>query len=577
MGDVRSRQDREGLSWLLDNIQDCVEFLTVCWVFLMLTVFPLYAPDGYHEIGGYKFSFFSGVSALFLVPGTALALVWQAGRLVEARRNRGGEEEKRGQSVSVSALDACMCVYLVFCLVSFGQSGFKKDAWAGAGGWNMGLHTRLAMIASYYLISRHFPWKEGKKSAAAVVICGALTGSGITFALGVLHRFGIDPLGFYRGIDGSYQIRFLSTIGQATWYSSYVCTVFPIGLCLFYASRRKRVRLWSGLYCVLGFMTLVTQNSDSAFAALGFLFLGLFVASCRSMRGMERFLECLILCAASFRAVGFLQWGFMDRAMELGRLSMAFSRGSISWILLLAGCSAYFFLMKRKEAGTEQKGKRGKAGGKGTAPVPSSDASWEKTGAGLRRGALWVAAVGIILLIMLIALNTAGLPERWFGLSFHSQYLFFDDKWGSNRGFIWKTAAKLYADMPLRMKLFGAGPDCFMAYSYSIPEYAKRLNDYWKPDILTNAHNEFLNLLICEGLAGMLSWIALLLAGIRRFYQESMHNPPVLAGMLTICAYAAHNFFCYQQVCCTPFLFLIIGLAEGLTRKRFGSLSGLSA
>ena len=33
-------------------------------------------------------------------------------------------------------------------------------------------------------------------------------------------------------------------------------------------------------------------------------------------------------------------------------------------------------------------------------------------------------------------------------------------------------------------------------------------------------------------------------------------------GLLAVCSYAAHNFFCYQQVCCTPFLFLILGLSE---------------
>ena len=40
----------------------------------------------------------------------------------------------------------------------------------------------------------------------------------------------------------------------------------------------------------------------------------------------------------------------------------------------------------------------------------------------------------------------------------------------------------------------------------------------------------------------------------------------VLAGMLSILAYAGHNFFCYQQVCCTPFLFIVMGLAESAVR-----------
>ena len=70
-----------GLEWFLGNVKDFAEFLTVCWAFLMLTVFPVYVIDRYQDIGAYKFSFFSGISALFLAPGAALGLVYAAGRL----------------------------------------------------------------------------------------------------------------------------------------------------------------------------------------------------------------------------------------------------------------------------------------------------------------------------------------------------------------------------------------------------------------------------------------------------------------------------------------------------------------
>ncbi|HIZ79587.1 MAG TPA: hypothetical protein IAA17_07355, partial [Candidatus Lachnoclostridium stercorigallinarum] len=44
-------------------------------------------------------------------------------------------------------------------------------------------------------------------------------------------------------------------------------------------------------------------------------------------------------------------------------------------------------------------------------------------------------------------------------------------------------------------------------------------------------------------------------------------HPEVIMGLLAVFSYAAHNFFCYQQVCCTPFLFLILGLSERLARR----------
>ena len=77
-----------------------------------------------------------------------------------------------------------------------------------------------------------------------------------------------------------------------------------------------------------------------------------------------------------------------------------------------------------------------------------------------------------------------------------------------------------------------------------------------------------MNLLICVGIGGLLSFLFLLGAGARRFYRIGKKHPEVLMGLLVVCSYAAHNFFCYQQVCCTPFLFLILGLSEQLARRR---------
>lgn len=48
----------KGTDWFFGNIRDAAQFLTGCWMFLMLTIFPLYFGNKYHEIGGYKFSFF---------------------------------------------------------------------------------------------------------------------------------------------------------------------------------------------------------------------------------------------------------------------------------------------------------------------------------------------------------------------------------------------------------------------------------------------------------------------------------------------------------------------------------------
>lgn len=163
--------------------------------------------------------------------------------------------------------------------------------------------------------------------------------------LGILHRFSIDPLGMYQGLDESWQLLFLSTIGQASWYSGYVCVALTAGATVFFIAKDNRIRTAAGLYCMLGFGTVVTQNSDSAFAAMVFLLLGLFLAGCDSFDRMERVLETLLLMFGSFKLIGILQELFPEKAKQLGSLSEFFSKSTATWVFFLIVCMGYIVLL----------------------------------------------------------------------------------------------------------------------------------------------------------------------------------------------------------------------------------------
>ncbi len=96
---------------------------------------------------------------------------------------------------------------------------------------------------------------------------------------------------------------------------------------------------------MLGFGTVVTQNSDSAFAAMVFLLLGLFLAGCDSFDRMERFLETLLLMFGSFKLIGILQELFPEKAKQLGSLSEFFSKSTATWVFFLIVCMGYIVLL----------------------------------------------------------------------------------------------------------------------------------------------------------------------------------------------------------------------------------------
>lgn len=507
------------------------EFLTGLWAFLMLTFFPLYVHDGYSGMGLHKFRFFLSASLCCLAPA-AICLLWRAGK--------GGRESLGRLCGSLSALDRAMLVYLLTVCISWCMSVDKRQAWTGAQGWFCGLRTQMLLVLSYFLVSRHFPWKK-------MIFAGHFCSSAAVFLLGVLHRFQIDPLGMYEGVEKSWQLLFLSTIGQASWYSGYVCIVLVIGVTAWYLTPRKGLRVALSAYCSLGFAAVVTQNSDSAFAAMGALLLGLFVVSCDSLDRMERFLELVLIMLGSFKLVGLLQLFWKERAVRLGELSEFWSRSTVSWVILLAAClidtAFLFYRQKYPEKTVFRKKER------------------------LRRLALGLTAVCVCAGVGLIWLNTAGVLERFFGWKSGQQYLLFDAGWGNSRGFIWRFALRGFGEFSFMRKLFGVGPDCFSAWCYGDSALAGELMHYFgRGQTLTNAHNEFLNTLFCTGAFGLTSFCMIFGAALGRFWKR--RNSFALAGMLAVLVYASHNFFCYQQVCCTPFLFLLLGLAENLARKK---------
>ena len=500
------------------------------WTVLMTAVFPLSMKNHFFQLGEHKFQFFLRVSLYCLIPAAAVLLTSLA-----AEKNRMGKGK-------FSILDYGMLFYALFSFASWRFSINRQIAWTGTDGWYGGLRTQLLLVLIYFLVSRSFLWSK-------LIFLGHFLCSGIVFLLGIGHRFDIDPLRMYEGIDPSYQLQFLSTIGQATWYSSYVCTVLVIGVTLFFLTKRPMFRLGLGVYCVLGFATVVTQNSDSAFVAMAFLCFGLLLAACNSLDRIERFFEVLILMFGTFKLVGIFQLFFPERAMRLDGLSEFLSQSLGSWIILLLFCALYMGIqIYRSKNPTKNEIVKGR----------------------LLRKTVWgLLIIGLGMYVLFLWLNTSGLLERILGIRPDHTYLLFDYHWGNSRGFIWKFVLYAFRDFSIGEKIWGIGPDCFSAYCYAKEDLAGILNRFFgHGQTLTNAHNEFLNTLFCMGIAGLISYLTVFTVAFRRFFAEQKSSPLALIGALVVLVYASHNFFCYQQVCCTPFLFLILGMAENAVRNN---------
>lgn len=611
------KENREKLELIRKYITVVERYIVLAYLICMSGIFPLYYKEKYYKIGDAKFEFFwnvslgfIGISIIFIIINFIVQRIfYKLDSSISYKKNVSVKRiEADGKYTSnflweildnLSALDYAVFIYAICVLLSYAFSDFKDYALKGAEGWEMGLCSQMIFVAIYFILSRqkifgnlfvsdkaiHTNSKisEQKKSLLSQrrmmvsIIAIHLISSVVTFILGILHRFDVDPLGMYAGLNIYQKIEFLSTIGQATWFSSYVCTVFAIGVTLFYVSEKRWIRITTGIYSIISFGILVTQNSDSAFMAIAgcMLLLGYFSVS--DMKRWYRFLQIFCLMWGTFGGIGILQRILADRAIPLDSLSVFFSQSVVTWAMFVISLVLTLFYRNYCKTESEKKtvlNSENKTNGKNryhkeTIRNSSVKQAWiMRITKGIYQGILLFLAVIIIGTVIFIYLNTRGYLLDWFGYQSTNHYLLFDYHWGSNRGSTWIISWQAFLQMPFYQKLFGVGPDSVSAYLYSIPDIYDFLHNLWGNMRLTNAHNEYLNSLLCYGVVGVTAWLAVLIGGICHFYDKAKDKPFMIAFALCIVGYVCHNIFCYQQVCCTPFLFLILGIGESLTKSE---------
>lgn len=533
MSNKLNRKNGQHIDAGVEIIGQIMEYMLAIIVIAVCTAVPLYAKDGYHQIGEAKFTAYKSI----LVIGFTVLFVMTVVYLIFWFK------EKKKWNVSVT--DMMVVIYLILSGISVISGGFYNDALWGCPGWNMGFVSQLSFALLYLFLSRFGRYYR----LITVVLCSV---AAVVFLIGVLHRMMIDPIGFYDGLADYQKAQFLSTLGQATWYGSFLMVVLPVGTAVFLYTENRMWRVISGIYVFLGFCTLVTQNSDSAYFALAGFMLVFFGVSVEKRDSFYRFLWICTFFLAAGKLMYFLLQINPNSALEYDVITELILCSAGTWIMLAAcllGC-VMLSVRKRMLQGNQS-------------PYPAEKMLRVRKGVLITAGAL---LIGIILLIVLQAKNFLpdALAERLEAIP----YFNWNDSWGNGRGRIWNFSVRMYGEESLLHKLFGVGPDCFN--SYVTAYYSEEAQLLWGDKLLTNAHNEWLNVLINAGLPGAAAYIGIFITAILRFLKIASGNALLTGVAAAAVSYMAYNFFCYQQVLCTPFIFIMIGIGEYIVRNEEG-------
>lgn len=500
---------------------------TLTAYFLVMTVlYPLYIKNGYQEIGNVKFYFFRNVT--LAVMGIMLFVV-EIRFLLQQKKITLAAYYKR-----LSITDWFLYGFLISLLFSYLFTVYRKEAFWGTSGWYMGFMSQLLFIGIYFGFSRYFRWHDK-------ILYAALGGSTLVFLLGILNRYSIYPI----KISGQTPA-FIATLGNINWFCGYWAVIFPLGVMLYWNSNSRFRQTAAGIYVIIGFLIGVVQGSNSAYLALAGLFILLFLLSFRENRTMCRFLEICIFFAISCqtaRLCRYLPGTDMNYEDNVGKImtdtNLTLYFGILAAILYLA----FRLLIKRKDYQIAQHKKICRIG----------------------IFLFMLSGIGYFLLLIINTCLPGGIP----GLT-GRQLFTFNAAWASSRGATWTSGWAAFINMDFLHKLVGVGPDCFAAYLYAVPELAQRAYMQFGTSRLTNAHNEWLTMLVNQGILGVVCYAGFFVSAFVRFIKKAPAQPILYLCAASILTYTVHNIVSFQQVLNVPFVFMILGAGEGLCKKMQG-------
>lgn len=538
---------------LLSFFRCLLDYIICVYIVLILAVLPFYFSDGYGYIGTDKAVLFSKITrslGLLLLP---LAAFYGIVTLIKHIRNRKNlsctnTDTNSTQTVSdrllsfwkklqssFSATDFFAAGYGLAVILSYLCSPYKTYALWGAEHWYMGFFTQIALVVSYFLISR--AWKARKFLFYLIFPV-----SSAVFLLGYLNRFEIYPIKMEYASPS-----FISTIGNLNWYCGYVVSVLFGGIALLWQGSTKKnwQKVLLAGYAVLGLGTLVTQGSDSGIAALIVVLITLFWLSTSSPERMDGFWKIMLAFCGSCLFTYFIRKAGLA---ELNYQSDPMLLLLQEWVLFpMMIISVFFFLwgkFHQRQGVFRQR-------------------LYRVLAVFLTGGIL----MGLAVVLILAAVNTLH-PGSLGPLSDHPMFSF-SDGWGSRRGATWRAGWMCFAELGPLHKLTGAGPDAmwpFIVKDGSQELYSMVVNNFGENISLANAHNEWLTVLVDTGILGLAGFAGLMITSIRRFLRRAGKKPLVCACGLCLLAYTINNIFSFQQALSASTIFVILGMGRAFDR-----------
>lgn len=506
--------------------------MNIC-LFMLMFVFPLIFNDGYFDIPEVKYECYY-ITILGTLACVLVLSVIHLFRTKEVHLKDILSFSKWKKSLRVT--DWILLCFWLSVLISTLQSDYLYESVWGNEGRYTGLFLISVYVVSYFMISRIWkfkPWALQTFLVSGMIIC----------LLGVCDYFQMDVLKVKAEALPSQKALFTSTIGNINSYTAYVALIMGFSTAMFWTEKNGIKKIWYYICMIISFFAIVMGCSDNAYLALGTLFGLVPLYLFQKNDGLKKY---FIVLASFFSVIQCIVWineRFANTVLGLDSLFQVIAsfRGLLVFVLFLWIIAAIFAVIERKANHKDKET--------------------------IARYSLRIWRIILVLGVAMVVFafcdaNFLGHAERYSALS---NYLVFDDSWGTDRGYIWKASMRLYAKFPLIRKLFGYGPETF-----GILTVTKIQNEMVSATglIFDNAHNEYLQDLVTLGAVGLITYLLFLFSAFRFMYRNREKSPYLLALLLAALCYNVQAIVNLNQPIVAPMMWLMMSIGMSTTIER---------
>ena len=478
-------------------------------------VVPLYIKkEGYLHLIGTKAKIF----LLFTLPAVAAAVILIVASALRTHLVKGRENSPQPLHTARLSLTEKRFSTVLLLAVS-GWSFFSTllseaplSSFWGRIGWSVGSLMTATLIFCTIWYSHFFDFSER-------LLIPLIVENTVIFIFSLIQSADMDPFGFLNMIRKVYRYSYLGTIGQKNCFSGYLCLLLPLFWCMFAEAEDLRRTLLYGAFCTIGFMAIIAANSDSTFAGIG---VSVFFLLPYFLFHKTRFLRASILislfgaCLLLFRILPFFEGKVIHIMRHSHDISAILMRIPCSVGLIFLGGLLYVFI--DKWAGKD----------------------YEKRA----RLLLIVFEALFSLAVIVVVLRSAS---------------GFNDKWGTNRGYIWRVGWEHFIRFPLKEKLVGVGPDLLA------PVYVE-LRLLLKTNVVA-AHSEPLQVLLTQGIVGLTLYLVFWGYLIYLFVRKRLWKTEKGKFFFPLTTYFGQSLFCSVY----PVTAVLFSLMAGLYLREVES------